>query len=150
MKNFIRCDDQGREVVPGDDYCIVYDPATNLEWLADLLPESHNFQSAGHAAASLDLAGGSWRLPTYHEALSIVDVTRSTPARDPAFRATINTSKSINERRLTNEVIWTSTSDASSPMDDAWAVFFQFGHLGVYLKSMEWWVRPCRMRGATS
>lgn len=144
MKNYIRCDDQGREVAPGDNYCIVYDPATNLEWLADLLPEPHNFHDAGKAAANLDLAGGGWRLPTYHEALSIVDVTRFTPARDLAFRSALKASKSISE------VIWTSTPDASSPLDDAWAVFFQFGHLGVYIKSMEWWVRPCRMRGAAS
>ncbi len=132
-KHYIRCDAEGREL-PADatDYAIVFDPATGLEWLADLLPEQHDFEGAGKAAAELDIAGGGWRLPTYHEAASIVDVTRFKPARNPVFRG------------ANNDGMWTSTPDASGPQHLAWVVGLSYGGVTLYYQYSQFWVRPVR------
>jgi hypothetical protein len=138
-KHYIKRDAEGRDL-PDDAtvYAIVFDPSTGLEWLADFLPEHHNFRDAGKAAAELDLAGGGWRLPAYHEAVSIVDPTRHHPARDPVFRGAIP------------DGMWTGTTDASAHRQFAWVVTLNHGYLGLRDQTSTWWVRPCRFRPAAS
>ena len=138
QKQYILCDTEGREL-PSDatDYAIVYDPATNIEWAADVLPEKKGHDSSIKAVSEFSLAGGGWRLPTYHEGASIVDPARFNPARDQVFRGP------------DFGVMWTSTPDASDP-DFAWVVDLYGGYVYLYYRGLTAWVRPCRVRACAS
>lgn len=62
----------------------VTDSTTGLEWLAAPLPQGRlTHEKAIEACASLDVAGHTdWTLPTRQQLLSLVDLTRYSPAID--------------------------------------------------------------------
>ena len=138
-KQYIKCDAEGRELPPDStDYAIVFDPATNIEWLADFLPSELSFENSQKATAEFPLAGGGWHVPDYHESASIVDVSRFAPARDPVFRGPAT------------GAMWTSTPYAPDPKHYAWIVSLNNGSVYLNYQYGEFWVRPCRARRAPS
>jgi hypothetical protein len=59
------------------------DMGTGLSWQRQLDPELRSHAEALSYCSSLTAAGGSWRLPSVKELLTIVDETRVNPASDP-------------------------------------------------------------------
>ncbi|MEA2697416.1 MAG: hypothetical protein QOI66_1687 [Myxococcales bacterium] len=92
---------------------VVVDRVTQLIWERDVAADSFTWVEAGARCACLALAGhDDWRLPTRIELVSLVDVTRPSPAIDPAaFPDT------------PGEWFWTSSAAADDPVA-AWYVAF--------------------------
>ncbi|HXI58807.1 MAG TPA: DUF1566 domain-containing protein, partial [Polyangia bacterium] len=92
---------------------VVVDRVTHLTWERDVAADSFTWAEAGARCACLDLAGhDDWRLPTRIELVSLIDVTRQSPAIDrTAFPDT------------PSEWFWTSSPAADDPVS-AWYVAF--------------------------
>lgn len=65
-----------------NDNGTVLDTSTNLTWQRDVPSQTFTWEGAKHYAASLDFAGGGWRLPTLQELVSVVDYSKFAPAID--------------------------------------------------------------------
>jgi hypothetical protein len=111
----------------------VRDNVTGLVWQRGTSATGMTWDAARAYCASLELAGGGWRLPSIIELLSIVDSRRTGPSIDTAAFS-IGTD---------NGWFWTSTPIAGSS-DAAWIVTFYSGT--AYDESLKesLWVRCVR------
>ena len=129
MKQEIRLKNNGDNTVT--------DSKTGLQWVKDhaAVPgfaKELKWKDAVKACQELDFAGHKdWRLPTREELLSIVDLTRYSPAIDPIFT---NTHRSW---------YWASTPCAFSE-GAAWCVDFTSGGVFDVSKGDYNYVRPVR------
>jgi hypothetical protein len=95
----------------------VTDDVTKLMWMESpsTVTNGDVFGNVDNDCAELSLAGYcDWRLPTYVELMSIVDLSRQSPAIDPAFKNT------------TPVAFWSSTPVAGATQ--YWIVYFSDGH----------------------
>jgi hypothetical protein len=86
-----------------------------LTWQRADSGQALTWAAAGAFCAALDLEGGGWRLPSIKELETIVDVTRSDPAVDPAAFP-----------GASSYPLWTSSLLAGSSTE-AWTVDFFLG-----------------------
>ncbi|MCK4824129.1 DUF1566 domain-containing protein [bacterium] len=117
----------------------VTDTKTGLTWIKDHTILGDNFtktmvyEEAIESCKKLDIAGHKdWRLPTREELLTIVDLTRHSPAIYPIF---VNTK--------TDDWYWTSTPCVRFP-GSAWLVGFSNGYVVSSVKGSYFYVRPVR------
>jgi hypothetical protein len=94
---------------------VVFDRITKLAWQRTVPDGVFTWTDALAFCTSLDLAGGSWRLPSRIELLSILDFTQPGPVIDP--KAFPNTP---------GVPFWTASPDARDA-SAAWSVHFGFG-----------------------
>jgi len=111
----------------------VYDMRTKLTWQQATAPGTYTRPNAVSYCAGLSLQGSSWRLPTFKELLTILDVTVTTPHAidDTAFPQ----SQSDN--------YWSATPVAGSP-GDSWVVPFYYSLTYNYPNSSTYYVRCVR------
>ena len=131
------------EVIPkrfiGNKDNTVTDTKTGLTWIKDHKILGGNFdktmtyEEAIKACRELDIGDHKdWRLPTREELLTIVDLTRYSPAIDPIF---VNTK--------TDDWYWTSTPYA--PVSgNAWIVYVYNGGVVDVNKGYGYYVRSVR------
>jgi hypothetical protein len=106
----------------------VLDTKTNLTWEQAESAGSHEWGSKGIAGtaqyycATLELAGGAWRLPTIKELFTLVDVTRETAIDPNAFPGDPGPTPEEGA------YFWSSTpsTNASEP-DFAWSLLLSLG-----------------------
>jgi len=117
----------------------VTDTKTGLTWIKDHTILGGNFaktmtyEEAIEACKELNIGGcKDWRLPTREELLTIVDLTKHSPAIDPIF---VNTK--------TDDWYWTSTPCAWAS-NRAWVVNFDDGGVDYDDKGDDGYVRPVR------
>lgn len=110
----------------------VKDTVTSLEWQQDCAGPMC-WEDAKHYAATLELDGHKdWRVPTYHELVGLVDISRCTPSINiEAFPDTPSCR------------FWTSSSYAGGS-SDAWYVYFYGGDVYYYGKPYSSYVRCVR------
>ena len=101
---------------------IVYDTWNGLEWQREVSAEAMDWEQAKAYAASLDLDGGGWRLPTIEELFCLADRSRRDPSIDTkAFP------------KCPRAFFWSATlykGDSSQDQDSpeyTWAVSFHTG-----------------------
>ena len=128
---------QPTRFIDNGDYTVT-DPKTGLTWIKDptaldkKFSKTMTYEDADKACKELNIGGlKDWRLPTREELLTIVDLTRYSPAIDPIF---VNTKCSW---------YWTSTPYAGYS-DGAWIVYFANGYTYGDGKAYEYYVRPVR------
>jgi hypothetical protein len=95
---------------------VVVDKVTNLKWQQAIEGGAFTWADAQVLCSGLTLAGGSWRLPTRIELLSIVDFTSPNPLID--LRAFPGTPQAR---------FWTS-SPVADEASNAWTIDFGFGN----------------------
>ena len=90
----VRCVSSPAVELPSSHYLVdadaVRDNATRLIWQREADADAMTGEQAAEYCEQLPLSGGGWRLPTYKELLTLVDLSRQKPAIDPdAFPNTI-------------------------------------------------------------
>jgi hypothetical protein len=117
----------------------VMDQKTGLTWIKDhtilggKFAKTMTYEEAEKACKELNAGGHKdWRLPTREELLTIVDLTKHSPAIDPIFTNT-----------KTDDWYWTSTPCAWDP-SLAWVVVFDYGLVSSSYKHGSYYVRPVR------
>jgi hypothetical protein len=92
---------------------VAKDNRTALSWQQTIDASAYDWSGAKSYCTKLALDGGGWRLPTYKEALTLIDPTSSNPAIDPStFPGT------------PGAWFWTSSPYAGLIANHAWQVFF--------------------------
>ena len=116
----------------------ITDTKTGLQWIKDPLvlggefAKKMDYKEAEQECKKLNAGKKKdWRLPTREELLSIVDLTRMSPAIDPIFANTISS------------WYWTSIPIAGYS-SDVWCVYFYAGGVNGYGKNLTSYVRPVR------
>ncbi len=118
----------------------ITDHNTGLIWMqaaadtnSDGTADKMNWQAALSFCEALELAGKSdWRLPNVKELSSIVDSRKFIPAIDKTDSpATMSSS------------YWSSTTGVDDA-GDAWRVYFHYGNVYGYGKSLAYYVRAVR------
>jgi len=106
----------------------VTDTSTGLTWQQQTAGPM-TWEGAQEYCSKLDLAGNGWRLPNRIELESILDLTRYDPAIDiNIFPGTMSAH------------YWSSTTYAYDT-DNAWCVYFGYGHISNLGKSKRYYVR---------
>ncbi len=121
-----------QNLVVNADGATVTDISTTLVWQRGTSDSALVSTQAATYCASLVLSGGSWRLPTTAELLTIVDAGRSGPA--------INTTAFPGTK---SDVYWASTPYIGRPTY-AWGVRFSDGSSGPVSTGLSGWVRCVR------
>lgn len=102
----------------------VYDTKTKLTWQQSVDPGPYDLPGATSYCMSLGLAGGTWRVPTVKELLTIVDVTIiGTPTID-----------TVAFPKTPVEYFWSSTLIADGTT--AWSVNFGTGNTRVVTSTL--------------
>ena len=114
----------------------VYDTKSKLTWQQTASSTTYSWAGAQTYCAGVgtSLGGTGWRLPTYKELYSIVDLSQTTgPYIDPtAFPS------------ASSGVFWSASPVAGSSSSAAWGVFFSLGSTYNYGVSAPFYVRCVR------
>ena len=109
----------------------VTDNCTGLMWQKETAPGTYTWEDALKYCEDLSLAGHSdWRLPNVMELQSLVDYGWCESSIDPVFEAG-------------GWLYWSSSTYAVSTAS-AWSVYFGCGHVVVYVKAYDIYVRAVR------
>ena len=133
---FIKLDSAGSpQAADATAWDAVEDTTTGLIWtVAESKPMT--WKKALAYPKSLDHLGFTdWRLPTRMELLSLVDLTKYSPAIDTTYFP-----------KCQSDWYWSSDPLASSPGDVAWGVDFSYGSSNCDLQDSKGLVRAVRSR----
>jgi hypothetical protein len=108
---------------------VVRDRSTGLSWQSTPSSVAMPLNDAISYCASLASQGGTWRVPTYKELLTLIDPTRSSPAID------------VTAFPNTQALDYWSSSRRPSDTNSAWYISFQLG--ASFLDATS---RPCLVR----
>ncbi len=99
-------------------FAMLHDQQTGLIWpMKDASKHQLDFTDAKDACADFTLGDFTdWDRPTRFELESILDLSRFSPAVDPAYF-----------KNIKSAWYWSKTLDAECPADGAWAVHFGHG-----------------------
>jgi hypothetical protein len=125
----------GRASAPAGRYRIangtVYDTKTRLTWQQSISASTYVQADAASYCAMLSLNGGTWRLPTGKELITLVDVSVVYPGPTLDSKTFPGTPA---------DYFWSSTPFEGIP-DNAWAISFNYGGPDGYYVSAPHYVR---------
>jgi hypothetical protein len=117
------------------DWVAVADEKTGLIWSLEESKPMTWKKALKHPAKSTLCGFTDWRLPTRMELLSLIDLTKYSPAIDTAYFP-----------KCQSDWYWSSDPLASSPGDYAWYVYFYYGYSPYHYQSYAGLVRAVRSR----